>query len=196
MPELPEVQTVVNSLTPRISGAVIRAVDLRRRDIVTPDGIDLRAKLTGRRIESIDRRGKRIVFSLDDGNRFYIHLGMSGRLMLESPDAEILKHTHLLIDFESPDVQMRFRDARRFGGVWWLGSGCRLMRRWGTFEPLEVTAEQLCVSKAEAERGGQSKSAAAGSECCLRGLGNIYADEALHAAGIRPTRHADRSESR
>jgi formamidopyrimidine-DNA glycosylase len=187
MPELPEVQTVVNSLAPRIVGATIRAVDLRRRDIVTPEGIDLRGKLIGRRIDRIDRRGKRIVFSLDDGNRFYIHLGMSGRLMLESPDAEILKHTHLLIDFQSLDVQMRFRDPRRFGGVWWLGSETA-DEAMGT-EPLDVTAEQLA---AKLKRTSRAIKSALLDQKLLAGLGNIYVDEALHAAGIRPTRHADR----
>ena len=80
MPELPEVQTVVTTLRPRLAGAKIIAVDLRRKDVLDPPNTDFPALLQGRRVHSIDRRGKRIIFTLDDSNRFYIHLGMSGRL--------------------------------------------------------------------------------------------------------------------
>src|SRR3954463_12356991 len=125
MPELPEVQTVVNTLSPRVTGAAVRAVLLHRADIVAPLGTDLVGHLTNRKITSIDRRGKRIVFTMDDGNRFYIHLGMTGRLTIEPLDAPLLKHTHLVIELTPPRksgrVPLRFRDPRRFGGVFWLG---------------------------------------------------------------------------
>src|SRR5262245_13920091 len=120
MPELPEVQTVVLTLRPRILGRRVERVDLCRSDILSPSGFDLAAQLTGRSIRDIDRRGKRIVITLDDGNRFYIHLGMTGRLTIESPTSEILKHTHLTLNFH--EVELRFVDPRRFGGIWWLGS--------------------------------------------------------------------------
>src|SRR6476659_7840654 len=122
MPELPEVQTVVNTLSPRVTGARIRAVALHREDIVAPLGTDLVGHLTNRTIEQISRRGKRIVFMLDDGNRFFIHLGMTGRLTIESPDAPVLKHTHLVMTLHanapSPrysgerEMELRFRDPR------------------------------------------------------------------------------------
>jgi formamidopyrimidine-DNA glycosylase len=187
MPELPEVQTVVNSLTPRIKGARIRCVDLRRKDIVTPSGIDLSEKLVGEKIERIDRRGKRIVFLLEDGNRFYIHLGMSGRLTMEARNLEVLKHTHLIVDFEKMDVQMRFRDPRRFGGVFWLGD--QAADEGVGIEPLDITAKQLAEKLKGTKRVIKT---ALLDQKMLAGLGNIYADEALHAAGIRPTKRADR----
>src|SRR6059036_1938882 len=136
MPELPEVQTVVNTLSPRVTGARIRAVALHREDIVAPLGTDLVAHLTNRTIVQITRRGKRIVFTLDDGNRFFIHLGMTGRLTIEPPDAPMVKHTHLVMTLDAPsplpsprstgeretdELHLRFRDPRRFGGVFWLG---------------------------------------------------------------------------
>src|SRR3982751_3948731 len=100
MPELPEVQTVVNTLSPRVVGLRIRAVALHRDDIVAPTGTNLVAHLTNRTIAQITRRGKRIVFTLDDGNRFFIHLGMTGRLTLELARSLLAPHTHLLFDFE------------------------------------------------------------------------------------------------
>src|SRR5262245_17109849 len=124
MPELPEVQTVVITLAPRVVGARICAVAQHRSDIVAPAGTDLVKHLTEHVVSSIERRGKRIVLTLDNGERFFIHLGMTGRLTIESFDAPILKHTHLVLDLASrtrEEIQLRFRDPRRFGGVFWLG---------------------------------------------------------------------------
>src|SRR5688572_27680072 len=98
MPELPEVQTVVVTLQPKVVGRTIVRIVQLRRDIVIPLEVDLATLLQGRRIESIGRRGKRIVFSLDDGNWFYIHLGMTGRLSVTSHDAPLPPHTHLELD--------------------------------------------------------------------------------------------------
>ena len=97
MPELPEVQTVVDTLRPRLLGRRIVSIPTLRADIVTPTDLDLPAHLTGRSVVDLARRGKRIVFTLDDGNRFYIHLGMTGRLTIEPSDAPVQKHTHAII---------------------------------------------------------------------------------------------------
>src|SRR5882757_8742167 len=97
MPELPEVQTVVDTLRPRLLGRRILRVNLLRADIVQPAAFDLSANLQDRSVTELTRRGKRIVFALDDGNRFYFHLGMTGRLTVESADAEVVKHTHLIL---------------------------------------------------------------------------------------------------
>jgi formamidopyrimidine-DNA glycosylase len=101
MPELPEVQTVVDTLRPRLLNARILTIRHLRRDILTPAGMDLPAVLQGRSFRSVERRAKRIVLTLDDGNRFYIHLGMSGRLTIAKPDDPLAPHTHLVIDVES-----------------------------------------------------------------------------------------------
>ena len=164
MPELPEVQTVVDSLRPRLVGGAILGMPTLRADIVSPLGFDLPAHLAGRAISDLARRGKRIVFTLDDGNRFYIHLGMTGRLTIEASDAPVLKHTHAIMVIGEKGrrqkaegrrkthasgvpnsdsafclhpsavpldsafcllppafMTLRFRDPRRFGGIWWLG---------------------------------------------------------------------------
>src|SRR5687768_6235323 len=119
MPELPEVQTVVSTLRPKITGQTVSHITLHRTDILSPQDIDLSALLRGRTITSIDRRAKRILFTLDNANRFYIHLGMTGQLTIEPPTAQVRNHTHLILHIA--DYQLRFRDPRRFGGVFWLG---------------------------------------------------------------------------
>src|SRR4051812_28089271 len=122
MPELPEVQTVVDSLRPRVEGRTIDSVEHLRDDMIQPRGFDLRAALRARTVTFITRRAKRIVFQLDDGNRFYIHLEMSGRLTVERDDAAIEKHTHLIVQLRGSRQQIRFKAPRRFGGIFWIGA--------------------------------------------------------------------------
>jgi formamidopyrimidine-DNA glycosylase len=184
MPELPEVQTVVNTLQPAVVGHVIAAVDLRRADILLPAGFDLAGHLIGRTIEAIHRRAKRIVITLSDGNRFYVHLGMTGRLTVETPEAPLLPHTHLLINFAAPscETELRFRDPRRFGGVWWMGQDDLLERSIGP-EPLTLRASQLTKRLAGTTRAIKN---ALLDQSVIAGLGNIYVDESLFKAGIHP----------
>src|SRR5581483_2452200 len=179
MPELPEVQTVVATLQPKLEGRKIVAVRLNRPDIVRPGGFNLPSHLTGRRISSISRRGKKIILALDDGNRFVIHLGMSGRLTLETPGHDVPVHTHLILSFG--DVEMRFRDPRRFGGVWWLGTS-QPDENLGP-EPLVLRPTQLARRLGKTTRAVKN---ALLDQALVAGLGNIYVDESLFAAGIHP----------
>jgi formamidopyrimidine-DNA glycosylase len=188
MPELPEVQTVVTTLRPGVVGRVIRGVILNRTDIVCPPDADLTGHLVGRTVASVDRRGKRIVFTLDDGARFYIHLGMTGQLTLVnrgklafSPAA---KHTHLELDLGVR--RLRFRDPRRFGGVWWLGSD-DCAAGMGP-EPLTMRPAQLACRLARTKRAIKS---ALLDQSVVAGLGNIYVDESLFLAGIHPLAKAN-----
>jgi len=192
MPELPEVQTVVDTLSPRILGRSIARVDLRRSDIVDPAGIDLPQLITGRTVTSLTRRGKRIVFTLDDGNLFYIHLGMTGRLTIETPDAAIRKHTHLILSLNPEPrtltpLELRFVDPRRFGGIWWCGKDAP-KDTMGP-EPLTITANELATRLKKTHRPIKN---ALMDQRVIAGLGNIYVDESLHAAGIHPLTFADR----
>ena len=117
MPELPEVQTVVSDAPPARHRASNPAQStLHRTDIVAPESIDLPKLLTNRVVTDLTRRGKRIVFTLDDGNRFYIHLGMSGRLTIETDDKPLEKHTHLVIDF-APDKKKANATKREPSGL-------------------------------------------------------------------------------
>lgn len=197
MPELPEVQTVVNTLSPRVVGRRICAVALHRGDIVAPMGTDLVGHLTNRTIAQITRRGKRIVFTLDDGNRFFIHLGMTGRLTVESPDAPLTKHTHLVMKLHSRSplhageresaLELRFRDPRRFGGVFWLGRDDSDASMGP--EPLSLMVDDLFPRLQRTKRFIKT---ALLDQKLIAGLGNIYVDEALHAARIYPKLRADR----
>jgi formamidopyrimidine-DNA glycosylase len=187
MPELPEVQTVVATLRPRVIGRVIRSVALSRTDIVTPATVDLVTCLTGRTIRDVARRGKRIVFTLDDANRFYIHLGMTGQLTVVDPTAAVLPHTHLELDVGVLDAaggaKLRFRDPRRFGGIWWLGNEpAGTDDRMGP-EPLTLRPAQLARRLAKTSRAVKN---ALMDQRVVAGLGNIYVDESLFAARIHP----------
>ncbi len=181
MPELPEVQTVVLTLSPKVVGRTIASVVSLRQDIVTPQDADLSALLRGRRIESIGRRGKRIVFTLDSAERFYVHLGMTGQLTITSPDSSVAPHTHLELDLGN-DRRLRFRDPRRFGGIWWLGRDALPDAGMGP-EPLEMRPAQLFQRLHKTTRAVKN---ALMDQTVVAGLGNIYVDESLFASGIHP----------
>jgi formamidopyrimidine-DNA glycosylase len=185
MPELPEVQTVVTTLLPRVLGRRICGLTLFRTDILTPVEFGWKTALVGRSVRAIDRRGKRIVFTLDDGNRFYIHLGMTGRLTAEQSTTPLVRHTHAL--FEFGEVQLRFCDPRRFGGIWWLGDAPDDEKEMGP-EPLTIRARQFGDRLARTHRAIK---AVLLDQRVIAGIGNIYADESLHAARIHPLTYAD-----
>ena len=180
MPELPEVQTVVNTLRPHVVGRRIVRVRLTRSDILSPAGTDLPSLLSGQTVADIARRGKRIVFSLNGGDRFYVHLGMTGRLVLSSPEESPPLHTHLRLDLDNAR-EIRFTDPRRFGGVWWLGT--KLAPDEMGPEPLATRPQQLGKRLARTTRAIKN---ALLDQRVLAGLGNIYVDESLFAAGIHP----------
>lgn len=210
MPELPEVQTVVLSLQPRAVGRTIVAVKRLRRDIVTPSDADLTRLLQGRRIESVTRRGKRIIFLLDDRSRFFVHLGMTGQLTVTAHDAPLPPHTHLVLQLDdrrsgggdhnggptrSPSMRsprpafshLRFRDPRRFGGVWWLGRDTPPDAGMGP-EPLTLRPAQLFARLHQTTRAVKN---ALMDQSVIAGLGNIYVDESLFAAGVHPLTPGD-----
>lgn len=190
MPELPEVQTVVNTLRPVLIGRRLARVRLHRQDILTPPDIDLARKLENKGVTAIDRRGKRIVFTLDSGERFYIHLGMSGRLDVQDHGAPLQKHTHLIIEIDSNKAgsELRFVDPRRFGGVWWLGHE---ESPDGTMGPEPLTIRSAALAKRLSKTTRAIKNALM-DQTVLAGLGNIYVDESLFASGIHPLTPANK----
>ena len=188
MPELPEVQTVVNTLAPAVTGQRILGVLLGRRDILTPEDFALESHLIGRQIHAVERRAKRIIFTLDNSNRFYIHLGMSGRLGLSAISDELKPHTHLRIQLGRPaGWEIRFTDPRRFGGIWWLGQAEPESDAIGP-EPLEIRPAQLAKRLSATTRAIKN---ALLDQRLIAGLGNIYVDESLFEAGIHPETPAD-----
>lgn len=152
--------------------------------------MDLAGVLVGRGIARVHRRAKRIVFTLNDGNRFFIHLGMTGRVTMEPANAPTLPHTHLIIAFHIQPTthnklptnhQLRFRDPRRFGGIWWLGKESP-DQNIGP-EPLTLSVNQLAKQLSKTTRAIKN---ALLDQSVIAGLGNIYVDESLFKAGIHP----------
>lgn len=204
MPELPEVQSVVDALAPEVVGRTIASVDLRRHDIVSLHAItrlaarkksprpappDLAPLLTGRTITRLYRRAKRIVFALGDDAHLYIHLGMTGHLSLPSADlTHHLPHTHLLLQLHAParpPATLAFSDPRRFGHVVYLPPGSPPDTDLGP-EPFTLSSARFHRLLTAARRPLKS---ALLDQTLLAGLGNIYVDESLHAAGLHPLAH-------
>jgi len=190
MPELPEVQTIVNTLAPHAVEAKIDQLILFRQDIVDPPQTNLAEKLRGRTIATIYRRGKRIIFVLDDGRRFLIQLGMTGQLTVRAADFPPLRHTHLIFKLSktvpSKKIELHFCDPRRFGGVRWL-DGATGDDGLG-IEPFDLTVQALRDILQNHRR--QIKTILL-EQKLIAGIGNIYADESLFGAGIHPQRKSD-----
>jgi formamidopyrimidine-DNA glycosylase len=193
MPELPEVETVVRGLAQRVTGDVIESLWLgdKPQTFKSPPHV-IAAALEGARIAAVRRMGKHIVFDMEPnhatgGNglratQFIVHLGMTGKMLVTSPDAELEKHTHAIARLGS-GRELRFVDPRRFGRLWIVEqefATCGL-------EPLDISFEDF-VSLFR-KRNTPIKSALLNQKL-LRGVGNIYADESLFRAGIRPRRRA------
>ena len=187
MPELPEVETVVRTLSPHLVGQRISAIQHLRSDIVEPGDVDLAALLTGRRVTGITRRGKKILIRLDTDATLCIHLGMTGRLTVEPASDPIKPHTHLIAQLSSKS-QLRFRDPRRFGGIWWLCNGEAHDTDLGP-EPLTIRPDQLVARLAKTRRAIKT---ALLDQRLIAGIGNIYADESLFHSHIHPTIPANR----
>jgi formamidopyrimidine-DNA glycosylase len=191
MPELPEVETIARGLAKRVTGDVVESVWLgRKKEPLKSSASDIVAALEQRRIGAVRRMGKHIVFNLDAGKKskstqaqWIVHLGMTGRLQVCEPKAEVEKHTHAILRLAS-GRELRFVDPRRFGR---LSVALAADFDAGGVEPLEVELEPFL--KLFRGRKTPIKSALLNQKL-LRGVGNIYADESLFRSGIRPRRRA------
>ena len=198
MPELPEVETIARGLAKRVTGDVIESVWLgRKKEPLKSPAAEIAAVLEHTRIAQVRRMGKHIVFDLDRAassrsangrkkttsakSQWIVHLGMTGRLQVSEPQAEIAKHTHAILKLSS-GWELRFVDPRRFGRLS-VTAGFDVTG----IEPLEIDMDQFIGLF----RGRKTpiKSALLNQKL-LRGVGNIYADESLFRAGIRPRRRA------
>jgi formamidopyrimidine-DNA glycosylase len=186
MPELPEVETVVRGLNKRVHGDTIETVWIgSRKQPLKSSAAKIASTLESKKIVRVHRAGKHIVFDLEGAKgpaQWIVHLGMTGRLLVCEPKAEIAKHTHLIAKLAS-GCELRFVDPRMFGKISVHAGGFDP----GGVEPLEVDEERFI----ELFRGKKTaiKSALLNQKL-LRGVGNIYADESLFRTGIRPRRRA------
>jgi formamidopyrimidine-DNA glycosylase len=197
VPELPEVETIARGLAKRVSGDTIDSVWIgsKLQPLKSP-AVLIAATLEGQRIVRVHRAGKHIVIDLESSNgkrkssrrrakrnaQWIVHLGMTGRMVVTDPAAEIEKHTHLIAKLGS-GRELRFIDPRMFGKLSVQLEGFDP----GGVEPLEVGEKQFIALFCG--RKTPIKSALLNQKL-LRGVGNIYADEVLFRAGIRPRRRA------
>jgi formamidopyrimidine-DNA glycosylase len=176
VPELPEVETVVRSVA-RIVGRRILSAEFTCTRILRGDADQMSAKLAGRRIRAIERRGKFIVIELDAGHYLTIHLGMTGKLLLGGTPG---RHTHAIMNLDRG--VLRYEDQRQFGKIEVSRGLPARVEKLGP-EPLEVT---LAEFGARLKRRKARIKAVLLDQHFIRGVGNIYADEALFRAGIHP----------
>jgi formamidopyrimidine-DNA glycosylase len=207
MPELPEVETIARGLASRVTGDVIESVWLGSKpEPLKSAATEIVATLESKRIGAVHRVGKHIVFDLENGGRvastvarksrqksskasaplsdraqWIVHLGMTGRMLVCNPDQALEKHTHAVAKLAS-GRELRFVDPRRFGRL----SVAHGFEAAGS-EPLEVELDAFI--RLFRGRNTPIKSALLNQKL-LRGVGNIYADESLFRAGVRPRRRA------
>src|SRR5689334_18651155 len=189
MPELPEVETIARGLSKRVAGDIVESVWLGSKpEPLKSPAAEIEAALKGKTIVEVRRSGKHIVFDLESTARnnssktqWIVHLGMTGRLLVSSPAAALEKHTHAVLTLAS-GRELRFVDPRRFGRL-------AVIEKFtpAGAEPLNTSApdfvELFCGRKTPIK-------SALLNQKLLSGVGNIYADEALYRAGVRPRRRA------
>jgi formamidopyrimidine-DNA glycosylase len=207
VPELPEVEVTRRSIAPRLVGRTIASVDTTKPSyfFLTKPSV-LKQKLSGRTCVALGRHGKYLLVELDDGARVLLHLGMTGQLFTQSARSVRLlrknaaldpeeqagfradEHTHLVLHFTDAGESVLFRDVRKFGKVLWLPPG-KADKRLDILGPdaLTVTGELLY----QQSRGRKvAVKTFLLDQGVIAGVGNIYADEALFRARVRPRRAA------
>ena len=201
VPELPEVETIRRDLDREFTGKRITSVvvsglrSIRRHEGV--DGVDgvetFTIRLVGRRLESVVRKGKYLLLKLDSGDVLVAHLGMSGQLLLVDAQAAIERHTHVIIDF-SPDKQLRFVDPRTFGELFVTSPSdieeqVPELAHLG-FDPLvDVMSWTDFAGMLQAKK--TKLKTLMMDQRFIAGIGNMYADEILFAAGLRYDRGSE-----
>ena len=216
MPELPELEVIRRQIEPLMVGRTVSRVGTTAESnfFLTKPAV-LKRHLSGRRVRALERVGKYLVASLDDGSRLLLHLGMTGQLFgagvdsprLSSPVARARSavrtekqkfkpdlHTHLRLSFRDGGQELFLRDVRRFGRVQVLkpGESCARLDRLGVDALVATGAHLFAMAR---KRRIAIKSLLL-DQSVVAGIGNIYADEALFLAGIRPSRTACRLTGR
>jgi formamidopyrimidine-DNA glycosylase len=193
VPELPEVETTRRGIAPYLIGRRVVGVTLRRADLRWPIPAAISELLPGQRIDAVERRAKYLLLHTEAGSAL-LHLGMSGVLRVLPPDAPVGKHDHVDIAVERTATQaeriLRFTDPRRFGSLLWQAPGeiHPLLANLGP-EPLTDAFDGDLMWHISRRRTAAVKLFLMDNAGVV-GVGNIYASEALFAAGIDPRRAA------
>jgi formamidopyrimidine-DNA glycosylase len=194
MPELPEVETIRRELEREAVGKRIKSVEVHgTRTVRRQTKKAFITKLDGMKITGVDRRGKYLVVKLDSGDVLIIHLRMSGQLLRAAAKEPMAKHTHVVITF-TQGGQLRFIDPRTFGEMFVtspddLTAEVPELAELG-FDPVENPIAWTVFGKLLVNRQMKLKTLLT-DQTIIAGLGNIYADEILFAAGLRYDRQSD-----
>lgn len=195
MPELPEVEAARRLLEPAMMGARIVHVQLRRANLRRPFPPDFAARLIGTTVFSVGRRAKYLMLGLSSGETLVMHLGMTGHFRVDAVpadgDARPDPHDHVVFEMSSGAV-VTFNDTRRFGAMDVIAAGQVLQHpRLASLAPEPLSRGFDAATLARACRGrAVSLKVALLDQRVVAGLGNIYAVEALHLAGLSPFRRA------
>ncbi|GGY08512.1 bifunctional DNA-formamidopyrimidine glycosylase/DNA-(apurinic or apyrimidinic site) lyase [Paludibacterium paludis] len=190
MPELPEVETTRKGIEPYLQGATVRDADVREPRLRWPVTPGLDALLKNLQVRSVARRAKYLLIGFDPGT-LLIHLGMSGSLRVVDHDMPVEKHDH--VDIVLDERRIRYRDPRRFGAILWYPGAIEthpLLAGLGP-EPLGPAFGGAVLFNASRGKSLAVKPFLMDNHVVV-GVGNIYANEALFQAGIRPGRAAGR----
>ena len=189
MPELPEVETTCRGIAPHVEGKRVVDVIVRNGRLRWPVPTELPETLKNRTLQSVSRRGKYLLLNFAHGHAL-VHLGMSGSLRIVEAREIPAKHDHIDVVFGG-GVALRLTDPRRFGAFLWTDEPLeehKLLAHLGP-EPLSDAFDDELLFKCSRKRKQAIKTFVMDSKVVV-GVGNIYANEALFMAGIRPTRAA------
>jgi formamidopyrimidine-DNA glycosylase len=188
MPELPEVETVKNEISPHLLGKRIKEVTLFWNGIIRqPSVAEFKSRLAGRKIKGIARRGKYLLLHLNGADTLIIHLKMSGSLLLGQAQQEPPKYTRAILYLDD-GTAVFFRDPRKFGRMWLVEDIDTVIGKLGP----EALGKDLTLKRFTellAKRRTPIKALLCDQEF-VAGIGNMYADEALFLAKIHPLRPA------
>ena len=194
MPELPEVETTRRGIAPYIEGRQLTNVIVRQTRLRWPIPVDIFNKLKGQTLKQVDRRGKYLLLEFNHGH-LLVHLGMSGSLRIVNPEiTPVMTHDHVDFFF-SHNCVMRYHDPRRFGAILWhdgkdtIGEHS-LLHHLGP-EPLTDNFNADYLFLRSRKRKKDVKAFIMDNKVVV-GVGNIYANEALFSAAVRPTKAAGR----
>jgi formamidopyrimidine-DNA glycosylase len=186
MPELPEVETIKNELTPYLVGRKLSGVTLLWEGIVRqPSAKDFRTRLIGQKVTGLARHGKYLVVSLTSDDLLIIHLKMSGSLLVSRDSPEPSKYTRAILHLDN-GTDILFRDPRKFGAMWLVKDKKAILSKLGP-EPLTDNFTPQVLAQRLRNRTAPIKALLC-DQSVIAGIGNMYADEALFAARIHPLR--------
>ena len=193
MPELPEVETIRRQMQKEIVGAKILGVDVRFSGRLNVKPAEFSRGVTGARIVGVGRRAKLLLIGLSNGRTMVVHLKMTGRFLLSKGKGTPNKHTHLVFRLSGGRTLM-FEDVRKFGYVKLLRTDdleekVFARERYGP-EPLEPSFTPEVFAACVRQRPNKKIKPLLMEQACIAGIGNIYADESLWRARVRPQRRA------